>query len=214
MDLNYFLVFDLETGGKDVNTCQLLELAAVVVDPIAVKVLPETEFQTLVRPEDEATLDPSAMAVNKLDLNELREAPPAKVALSRFNDHIGRFFKGRTKSSFKAPYPAGKNIRGFDLPILIRYFERFGMLAEDGNPKCFNRHWAWELEDDLFRWFGQTNILPNLGMDTVRDYLGLKKDGAHRAMTDVRQTAAILCKFIHLYRSLAPTVEFQGSMSD
>jgi DNA polymerase III epsilon subunit-like protein len=196
MRMNKLVVFDLETGSTDIGTCQVLEIAAMAVDPVSWLPLAESDFHTLVRPDDPAALDAAAMAVNKLDLDELAAAPPAKHAFRQFSAYL-RQHGGATTSSFTAPFPGGKNVRGFDLPIVARYMDRFKL------PVAFNPKRVFDLEDTLLWWVGQSNQTDDLSMDTARKYFGMAADGGHRAMFDVRQTAWLLCKFGRLHRHFA-----------
>ncbi len=212
MNLNNVIVFDLETSSADKDTTQILEIAAIALDPIRWKPIPGSEFVSLVKPDDESTIQSGALAVNKLKIEDLRKAPSAKIVFNSFVEHIRRY-GGKTTSSFTAPYPAGKNIRQFDLPIISRYCKRFKLVDANGNQKLFNQKWEIELEDDLFRWFGQTNMTENLSMDTVREWFGIDKVGAHRAIIDVRQTAWLICKFQRFYREQSKKVSFKDSGS-
>lgn len=193
---------DLETSSAKQETTQILEIAALVIDPKKWAPIPGSEFETLVRPEDFSALEAGAMAKNKIAIADLEKAPSIKTVFPRFYEHVRRF-GGKTASPSTAPFPAGQNVRGFDLPILDRYAERFGYVNEAGESTLFNKRVVLDTLDDLFRWFGQTNQTDSIGMDAVRDYFGIPKDGAHRGMTDVRHTAWVLCKFMNFYRRLA-----------
>ena len=210
MKLNNCLVFDLETGGLDTRTCQILEIAAIAVDPISWTPIKSSEFHSLVRPDDEETLEAGAMAVNKIPIEELRKAPSAKAVFARFTDHVRRF-GGKTTSVFTAPFPAGKNIKNFDLPIMNRYCERFKIVDTNGVPKLFNRARIFDLDDDGLRWLGQTHEVDSISMDTLRDFFGISQEGAHTAIIDCAQTAWLICKFQRLYRELATKIKFKGS---
>jgi hypothetical protein len=48
-------------------------------------------------------------------------------------------------------------------------------------------------------------------LDTVREYLGISKDGAHDALKDVKDCAMILTRFMRLHRKLCPKISFKGS---
>lgn len=206
MELNQLLVLDLETSSLDTGKAQILEIACVAIDPAQVKPIPASFFSSTIYPESFEDIEASALAKNGITLDELRDSPPATVVMRKFSEHVGRFFKGKTKSSFKAPYLAGKNIKAFDMPILTRYCERFGYVDEEGEPKMFNRKWVYDIEDDLFRWLGQTGELSSLSMDSTLDYFNIPKEGFHRAGKDVKVTAWLICRFLKLYRSLIPSV--------
>lgn len=211
MRLNNIMVLDLETGSSDPATTQILEIAAVIVDPDRLSVIPESAFQLLVRPEDESALQPDAMAKNRLDIEELRRAPPAKVAFAKFAEYAGRYNAGKTKSEYNAPHAAGYNIARFDLPILDRYCARFGHVDSAGEPRLYNRRVTFDVWEDSVRLFGQTNKLPGLGLDDLRRLFGIPTDGAHRALKDVEDTAWITCRLLRMYRSMADKVPYEGA---
>lgn len=201
MRLNNILVLDLETSSADPATAQILEIACLVVDPDRLAVVPGSEYQRLVRPTDEAAVEADALAKNNLRLEDLRRAPPVKVAFAEFATHVGRFAVGKTKSEFNAPHAAGYNIARFDIPILDRYCRDYGFVDKEGEPKLYNRRVMFDLWEDAVRWWGQTNALPGLGLDDLRRFFGIPTDGAHRAMKDVEDTAWLLCRLLRLYRN-------------
>lgn len=210
MNLNNVCCFDLETGGLNTDTCQIVEIAAVAVDPLSWSVIPSSEFHSLIRPDDEATLDSQAMAVNKIPIEELRKAPSAKAVFTRFQDHIRRF-GGKTSSVFTAPYPAGKNIRDFDLKIMDRYCRRFKIVDTNGKPKLFNSYRVFDIQDDILKILGATHLVDNLSMDCVRELFGIGEEGAHSALMDTLQSAWVLCKMQRLYATIASKITFKGS---
>ena len=210
MKINTVVVFDLETGGLDTTSCQILEIAAVAIDPLSWTPITSSQFHSLVRPDDEASLEPGAMAVNKLPIEELRKAPSDKAVFNRFSDHLRRF-GGKTSSSFTAPFAGGKNIRRFDLPIMDRYCRKFKMVDANGDPKLFNKVRVFDIEDHMLNWLGTTHLVENLSMDTFREFFGISHEGAHSAVIDTMQTAWTLCKFQRLYRELAPKIKFKNA---
>jgi DNA polymerase III epsilon subunit-like protein len=214
MRLNNILVLDLETSSADPATAQILEIAALVVDPDRLAVLPESRFQLLVRPEDESAVEADALAKNNLKLDDLRKAPPVKVAFAKFAEYVGRFNAGKTKTEYNAPHPAGYNITRFDLPILDRYCARFGMVDKEGEPKLYNRRVTFDMWEDAVRLFGQTNRLPGLGLDDLRRLFGIPTDGAHRAMKDVEDVAWVTVKMLRLYRSFADRIPFANAYAN
>jgi DNA polymerase III epsilon subunit-like protein len=55
--------------------------------------------------------------------------------------------------------------------------------------------------------------ITSIGMDAMREYLGIEKDGAHRAEKDVLDGANILINFLTLTRKVAGKTKFKGTMS-
>lgn len=206
MELNQLLVLDLETTSLDVETTQIIEIACLTIDMAQVKPIPKSFFSSTIKPEDFSSIEPSALVKNGITIQELQDSPPVSVVLKKFSDHVGRFFKGKTKSQFNAPYLGGKNIKNFDMPILTRYCNRFGLVDAEGEPKMFSRKWFYDIEDDLFRWMGQTGELKSLSMDSVLSYFGITDILSHRAGNDVKITAWFICRFLRMYRTLSNSV--------
>ena len=53
--------------------------------------------------------------------------------------------------------------------------------------------------------------LKSYSMDSLRDYFGISKDGAHDAIKDVKDTAEIMIRFMKLHRNLASKIKFKNS---
>jgi len=68
-----------------------------------------------------------------------------------------------------------------------------------------------DLRDILWFWFENNVEIKSLGMDAMREYLGIKTEGAHQADKDAKDVADILIKFLKLHRHYGPKVKFKGS---
>ena len=66
----------------------------------------------------------------------------------------------------------------------------------------------------MFYWFEQNNDIKSYTLDTVRDYFGIPKEGAHDALKDVKDTADIIIRFMKLHRNLSKKIKFKGSFLD
>ena len=209
MKLNKLVVFDLETSSVKVDDTQILEIAAMAVDPVSWKPLAASDFQSLVRPDRPDDVEPAALAVNGLKMDELMAAPSAKKVMTKFYDYL-RQLGGATTTTFNAPFAGGKNIRGFDLPIVTRYAEAMKL------PPLFNPKRVFDLDDVLMWTVGQANQVDDISMDTARAFFGIPKTGAHRALLDVRQTAWLLCKMNRLFRHISASMseKFQEAGRD
>jgi DNA polymerase III epsilon subunit-like protein len=207
-------VFDFETNGLSFETDRTvipIQVAGLALDPTTLKVIPGSEFESLMRPEDMATLDDNpekkgALAVNKKRPEDIAKAPTVEVVMRRFASHVKQYQKG-----VRRPYAAGKNIRSFDLPLLDRVCRDHSFADKDGKNSLFDRRIQFDIEDDLHRWFGFGDVLPNMKMDTLRGFLGMDKTNSHDAGKDVAQTAWFLAKILRLYRELQPKIKFAGS---
>ena len=82
------LLFDLESTGLDVNTHELIQIAAILLDKKTLK--PKKEFSSYIKPKRWAKRSPSAMAVNKIKWDQLKDAPSIGTVLKKFNKTFGK----------------------------------------------------------------------------------------------------------------------------
>lgn len=198
------IVIDLETGGLDTETCEVVQLAAKAYDWRTLRPLPDGEFNSYAKPLDLNNLSPQAMAINKIPLETLEKAPDLKSVFTQYVKFIQKYNpKG---DDFMAPAVGGKNIKSFDLPIINRLLNKYAK-----GELLFNRKYVFDLEDELMWWFENSEILPNHGMDSVRKAFGLSTEGAHDALVDVRQEGDLIMRFLKLQRSLLNMKTTTGS---
>lgn len=208
---NNIVVFDFETWSKFPDRCQVVQVACCAIDYVRLQIIEGSEFSTYMRPLDMNDYETQAIKINGITPEKVAGAPPLELAWRNFVDHV-RQFNPRGKSPFSAPIPAGKNIRNFDLIIVDRLCRKFKDVDKAGTPNLFHTRSQFDIEEDLYRWFGHTEELPSFAMDAVRPYLGLKTEGAHDARVDVLQTAHILLRFLQLYRSMSKRIKFKESL--
>lgn len=211
---NVIIVFDFETGGLDVATLEPVQIAGLALDPRTLQ--PIDHFVSYMKPLDFDNLHPKAMEKNNIPVEKLREAPVQELVWGQFAAWCK---KHRRKGPTTAPIAAGKNILRFDLPIADRLCRTYGHTDKAGKPNIFNDRPILDLEELAWLWFESTDELPNYKMDTLRDYFGLSKEGAHDALVDTTQTAELLRRFLALHRKLKarkngdgePAIRFRGS---
>ena len=63
----------------------------------------------------------------------------------------------------------------------------------------------------IFYWFENNPELKNYTLDSLREYFGIDKTGAHDALKDVKDTASIMIRFLKLHRNLSGKVKFRNS---
>lgn len=212
-----FIVYDFETGGLEPGYHEAVEIGAKAYDSNWDEI-PEAEFVSLMRPLYPERLDKRALAVNGRTVEELMAAPEQGVVWKKFAGWVDGF--ANKKAPFGGrPICCGKNIRKFDNKFLQELNILY--LPKKGETKLFSDRFDIDLEDHLFAWHNHDDDLPKYAMDTVREYYGLSKEGAHGALVDVRQTGAMLARFYKFYRRMAtkvkadgtPLVQFKGSFS-
>ena len=129
-----------------------------------------------------------------------------------FLDYLDKYhLKRKTKSQFSAPIAAGYNIYRFDLPIINRLSVKYKNTNKEETSNIFYPRDVVDMINLVYYWFGHTDELKSFTLDSLRDYLGINKDGAHDAINDVKDTADILIRFLKLHRNLSEKIQFKGS---
>jgi DNA polymerase III epsilon subunit-like protein len=213
------VVFDTETGGlnptfeidwdisrtlKAGDTIQgtvktvyapILEIGAVKLSQFTFEEL--DQFYSLCGPEQGQTVDDllalcssGALEVNQLDKrkDELAKAPPLSVVLKKF-------ISWATKES-KQFIPAGQNVR-FDIDMINASCKRLGIDYQIFNPPI-------ELRDFSAFYFAlpDTPIVANYKLTTVASALGIKTDGAHHALVDVKMETECLRRIFRRFSAI------------
>jgi DNA polymerase III alpha subunit (gram-positive type) len=205
-------VFDCETWGRNPRRCELVQLAAVVLDGDTLAPLPGGEFVSYVKPADWNNYETDAINLTGITRKVLEEkGRDRKVAFEAF-DAFCKQFRVKGAGFGGHPIAAGKNIRHFDLPILDRVSVAERMASKDGLNKFFDRKMVVDLEDVLWYWFqGRAEQPPSFKMDDLRTYLGMDQADHHEALMDARQEALVIKKFLLLHRRV--NVKFQGALA-
>lgn len=193
MITNTLIIYDFETSSTDIDTTQILSIGAVAVDPRKLEVIASSEFYSLVQPEDEKTVQPKALEVNKLTLDELRKAPVIDVVWKNFAGYVGNY----GKTLWKKPIPGGFNISGFDNPICRRMNARFK--TELWHPFLY-----YDVLDDIKRWTWNNPEIKSMSFDNIRKWMGMPSEGAHNALQDSKDAATLAIRFLKLYESIKP----------
>ena len=197
MNNNYYVFWDTETSSIDPNVAQILSLGAVAVDPRRLEIIEDSEFYTLVKPEDEATIEPKALEVNKLKLEDLRQAPTIETAWKSFVSYLDKYKKGKNK--WGRPIAGGYNIVGYDLIIAERLNNKFGL------KDLFHPRDKLDVMQDMFRWTESNAEITSLSFDNMRQWLGMSqesKDNAHNALSDAKDAAYLGIRLLNLYRNV------------
>lgn len=221
MNNNYYIVFDLETDSPDPSQCNIVEIAAVAVNPRTLAIEQES-FKITVKPE--GIDDPSYFTEDRLKtidwhaktrgvtrddiINLWKNGTEEKVAWKNFVMYCNKYNLGNNKdSSFlrKDPIPVGYNIINFDIPIIKRYAAKF----KDKMP--FSEVWKVDVMDELFLFFENLQEPKNLKMDTVRDFFGIQSAQAHEALSDVMDEAQVFVRFLKFIRSQSRVEKFKGA---
>jgi len=222
-------VFDFETDGADPNICSPVQLSAVMIDPIKLEIIKDSEFNVFCKPEvmetnaeyiyDTDIIDFHARVkgCSKEDIyKQWRQYPSQEIAWNSFVSYLDKYHCGnrKKKNVFSAPIAAGYNIHRFDLKIINRLSYKYKTIESKENiSSLFYPRDVLDIMNLIFYWFENSN-LKSYSLDTVRDYLGISKEGAHDALKDVQDCAKILIRFLRLHRKLGEKVTFKGSFTN
>lgn len=227
INYNKICVFDFETDGKNPRTCSPVQLAAVMIDPLQLNIIPGSEFNIHCKPEvlesdpdyvyEGDILDFHAKVkgtdTNSI-LNEWKQYPSQKSSWSLFIDYLDKYHSRTSKKSqFSAPIAAGYNIHRFDLLIIDRLSNKYNNLNKEKCSNLFYTRDVIDLMNLVFLWFENNNDLKSYSLDSLREYFGISKDGAHDALKDVKDCAEILIRFLKLHRRMGQKILFKNSFA-
>jgi DNA polymerase III alpha subunit (gram-positive type) len=217
INLNKICVYDFETDGVDTEVCNPVELAAVMIDPRKMEIIPSSEFHINIRPDDivlpsyyedhRDTIDfhSKVLGISHDEvLAKWQQSIPLEKAWLSFYDYTSQYHTNPArKTKFTAPIPAGHNIDGFDSEITERLNQRF---------KITNMFHCRDKIDTLtwsFFWFENQLEPKKLNFDAIREHVGFSKEGAHTALQDVKQIAQYIIKLFNLHRKVAAKVKWK-----
>ncbi len=221
-------VFDLETDGVNPDICSPVQIAAVIVDPRKLEIVPDSEFNINLMPEalesdasydyrDSDVLDFHAKVRGSSKeeiLKGWKDYQKQEVGWNMFLSYLNMYHvksHGGKKSCFTAPIASGYNINRFDLRIIERLSKKYNNLNKEGRSSLFYPRDVVDIMNVVFYWFEGNNELKNYTLDNLRDYMGISKEGAHDALKDVKDTAQIMIRFMKLHRNLSEKIKFKGS---
>lgn len=225
INYNKICVFDFETDGSDPRVCSPVQIAAVMIDPIKLEIMPQSEFNINFKPEVIEQNENYEYQTDILDfhakvkgcskdqvLSEWKQYPKQSHAWELFVNYLDKYHtRASKKSQFSAPIAAGYNIYRFDLPIVDRLSVKYNNTNKEGKNALFFPRDVIDCINLVFYWFEHNNDLKSYSLDTIREYFGIDKDGAHDAIKDVKDTAEIIIRFMRLHRSLSSKIKFKNS---
>lgn len=214
-------VVDTESTGLSIKTDEIVQIACIMIDPRSLTIVPNSEFNSLLRPVDIMSGTPSeieakwqrargAFNINKLRREDLEKAPLPEHVFKAFAAHVTRYNSGGTGPTAR-PIASGHNILNFDLPFMQKYFEKYKLIGADGSQKLFNSRVFLDTLHLCFLWFENMSEPEKLNMDLLRDYFGISKKDSHTAIGDVLVGAELLIRFMKVHRRYAPKVGFKNS---
>lgn len=218
----------METDGCNPDVCSPVQIAAVIIDPLRLEIIPNSEFNVTIKPDkleednsytyadsDILEFHSKVRGCSKEDiLTTWKDYTPQNQSWKLFLSYLEKYhIRSDKKSCFTAPIAAGYNINRFDLRIVDRLSKKYNNLNKEGRSSLFYPRDVVDVMNVIFYWFESNNELKNYTLDNLRDYLGLSKEGAHDALKDVKDTAEILIRFLKLHRNFGKKVKFKGSFT-
>lgn len=181
-------------------------------------------------------LSEEVLRITNIDRKELEKANSLEFVWQNFVTFINKACPSKNK--FQAPIMAGFNVDGYDKIIINRiaggHFWAQSILPEKHLTKTkasgikLDEPWGfgpWDASRseqglfntivqvdlmDIFWTFTEDNIEVNkLNMKTVRDFVGIDQEGAHRALKDVEDGASVLINFLNITRQVSRKINFR-----
>jgi DNA polymerase III epsilon subunit-like protein len=225
INYNKICVFDFETDGSDPRICSPVQIASVIIDPIKLEIVPKSEFNIFFKPDVLAKDENYEYTTDILDfhakvkgcskddiLKDWKNYPSQEQSWKMFTNYLEMYHsRSSKKSQFSAPIAAGYNINRFDLPIVDRLSNKYGNINKESKTDIFYPRDVVDIMNLIFYWFENNGDLKSYTLDSLRDYFGISKDGAHDALKDVKDCADILIRFLRLHRNLSSKIKFKDS---
>jgi DNA polymerase III epsilon subunit-like protein len=217
MNYNDFVVWDLETSGKDTKTAQIVQIGAMVIHGRKLQLKAGSEFDLLCKPlygEEAAKagleeLSDGAIKVHGKTHELLADKPPIETVLKAFVSYTKQHnFKG---TKWGAPISCGYNIAGYDTPILKRELEKIGL------EWPFHPIYHLDMMQQSFVLFENNEAINSLSADNlIRNYMGYRDPegmSGHDALADVIMTAEYAIKYLNLMRGVTSKTKFAGAFA-
>ena len=192
----------------------------MAIDARTLKIYENNVFESLMKPLDDEQaiaigLEPitdEALEVNHKTREELSRAPDRLVVWKNFCDFVDSYnFK---KNTWGAPISVGYNSDGFDFHIATRLCIDVGRFDEStGRQTLFSPIFKKDLMQIIHDYTENSRELKSYSFDSIREWLGLSKAGAHDAKVDVLQGAKVFVRFMQLIRRVAQKTKFKGAMA-
>jgi len=202
------ICFDFETGGRDANTCQPTQIAAIALDGRNLKLKGTFNSEIRAEVDDEKAIaaglgpiEEGALKVTGKTREQIAKAPQLKTVWKKFTAFVDKYnWKG---TPFFAPIPAGFNIIGYDMKIINRLCKEFGPWDEKrGEQQLFSKVYKIDVMDNVWMWTEGDPDVKSISMDSLRERMGLSSENAHDALQDVKDTANIMIKFMKTHRAV------------
>lgn len=177
------LFFDTETTGLDPQKHAIIQLAGVLTELEKGVIIDKWTFNYKIKPHKGSLISKEALAINKTNIESLKDYSEGKEVLQKFTTGI---------SDNEKIFLAGYNVN-FDYQFLSKFFQV-------NNSMSFN-HYFWYMPIDvmsiaLFHTMTDDSFRKASLADMLK-YFKIKVDGElHDAMTDARATRDLFNHFL------------------
>lgn len=205
---NNIVVFDFETISADPETTEPCQLGAVIINPTKLEIVPGSEFNSNIRVLTESKIQEGALKVIKRTREDVLQGPEPEVVWKNFLSYLQRFYVGKNK--WGAPIPGGHNIINFDIPIARRMSEIYAPKSKD----LFHPIHTLDTMTTCFWWLENNHDVEKFNLDYLRDFFGASaesKANAHDALSDVKDCAQFIIRFLNLHRKLNKNISFKDA---
>lgn len=216
-------IYDYETTSKNPKLTMLTQISCIMLDARSLEYITGGVFNSEVCPifdDDEAIkagyepVQAEALKVTKKSKENLLLAPPVETVWPDFVNFLNRYNSG--KGVWGKPIPGGYNITNFDAIITERMCQKFGNADSTGRQSIFHPIHSLDLMLDFYRFTENVKINNNnsLSLDSIREWLGMDKSGAHNSLMDVQDCCELIKRMTNKYRTFYGKTKFSGSLAE
>jgi len=177
------LYFDTETTGTDPKVHEITQFAGMIVIDGEVR----EQFNWRCQPTRWDQIDPMALSVTGLTVDDLRKNEPAKAMYERIRQLLDRYIPKYTKL-FDKFYPAGHNV-SFDLQFLDAFVRQHGSADIQKWGSVTWQNWRAMDTRVLANYLSAEGVLklPDLKLETLCAHYNIPII-AHDALSDIKAT--------------------------
>jgi DNA polymerase III alpha subunit (gram-positive type) len=171
-----YVSLDLETTGLSMES-DILEIAAIYDDGGPIEEL--KKFHALIRYDKFKHAEMYAIGMNAELIKEgLSIGIPANNALKEFYIWLNSIRTPDSRGKLQRLYVAGKNVAGFDIPMLENNYRYYAGEANGNITQNFT-HRTLDVGSMYFPYFGE-----NVTLGKINELTGRAANVSHRAMDD------------------------------